>query len=641
MGNEAIKNIAVIVAGTDEEYQSSVLEGIIAAAKKKNINIACFAAFGGVLANHQYDIGEYNIYTLVNYSRFDGAILLTNTISDPGIRQQVTDAVKASGIPAVVLDSDENSEFYNIRIDNTRAMRAVVQHLITEHGAKTFHYISGPLANPEANARYMAFLGVLAENQICVDARRVFFGEFRPIDGRRAAEAILHSALSLPDAIVCANDAMALEAASVLMQHGIRVPEDVIVTGFDNTYYARHHNPSLTSVARPLYDAGYTACELIIRLLNGEQCEKTVELTAEPVYQESCGCKGSEDVDISAYKQSTYDLLKRARTDIALLNRMTSALAEAETAEENMRAMGDFLREMQCEQCSICLCIDWQSAFRDPDPLQDSQLGIVHGYTSSMTAPLIWTDGKISSVASFPRNYMYPVLPETGGNVSFFLPLHFRERCLGYYIMTNGVFPYKSMLCHSIMINISHSLENIRKLLHLNNAIRELDRLYVIDPLCNIYNRNGFIRLADQMYKRCEAAGENLLISFIDMDGLKLINDNFGHEEGDFALQRLATVISETCTGDQICARFGGDEFIIIGTRAVESDAEHLEQNFRKRLALMNAIISKPYELAASIGTFVTPIEPDTRLFSLITQADQMMYEKKKRKRTSRYLRKE
>lgn len=640
MGN-MIRNIAVIVAGTDEEYQSSVLEGIIAAAKERDVNIACFAAFGGVLANHQYDIGEYNIYTLVNYSRFDGVILLTNTISDPGIRQQVIEDVKQSGIPAVVLDSDENPEFYNIRIDNTTAMREIVQHLITEHGAKTFHYISGPLANPEAHARYMAFLEVLAENQLCVDARRVFFGEFRPIDGRRAAEAILHSELSMPDAIVCANDAMALEAASILIQNGVRVPEDVMVTGFDNTYYARHHSPSLTSVARPLYDAGYAACDLIFRVLNGEQCEKTVNLTAEPVYQESCGCCSSEMLDMQAYKQSTYDLLKHARTDIALLNRMTSALAETETAEENMRVMGDFLREMQCEQCSICLCMDWQSAFRDAESFHDAANDTVNGYTASMTAPLIWTEGKISSIASFPKAAMYPVQPETGGNVSFFLPLHFRERCLGYYIMTNSAFPIKSMLCHSIMINISHSLENIRKLLHLNNAIRELDRLYVIDPLCNIYNRNGFIRLADQMYKRCEASGESMLISFIDMDGLKLVNDNYGHDEGDFALQRLATVISETCTGDQICARFGGDEFIIIGTRAQQADVEHLEQNFKKRLALMNAVISKPYELAASIGTFVTEIDPETRLFSLITQADQMMYEQKKRKRTSRYLRKE
>ena len=258
-----------------------------------------------------------------------------------------------------------------------------------------------------------------------------------------------------------------------------------------------------------------------------------------------------------------------------------------------------------------------------------------------MSAPLIWTDGKTESIPVFNSADMYPVPPEGGGNISYFLPLHFRERCLGYYIISNGDFPLRSMLCHSLIMNISHSIENIRKLLHLNNAIRELDRLYVIDPLCNIYNRNGFIRLADRMFRRCAENGHTMLVAFIDMDGLKYVNDNFGHDEGDFALQRLASVISNTCSGQQVCARFGGDEFIILGTDAAAADAHELEERFTTNLAEMNRIIGKPYELAASIGTFVTPITPEMKLFSVISQADQIMYEQKKRNRKSRYLRRD
>ncbi|MBQ4465400.1 MAG: diguanylate cyclase, partial [Oscillospiraceae bacterium] len=130
-----------------------------------------------------------------------------------------------------------------------------------------------------------------------------------------------------------------------------------------------------------------------------------------------------------------------------------------------------------------------------------------------------------------------------GGHVSYFLPLHFRDRCLGYFVITDSLFPVRSMVCHSLMMNISNSIENIRKLLHLNNVISELDRLYVIDPLCGIYNRNGFIREADIIFRRCEASGDPVMIGFIDMDGLKMINDNYGHKEGDFALQRLASAI--------------------------------------------------------------------------------------------------
>ena len=110
--------LALIVAGIDEEYQNSIIEGISSCAKEKNVNISCFAAFGGVISNSKYDLGEYNIYKLVNYDKLDGVILLTNTISDDGEKKMIIDSVKNAGIPTVVLDCDDYPEFYNVMIDN-------------------------------------------------------------------------------------------------------------------------------------------------------------------------------------------------------------------------------------------------------------------------------------------------------------------------------------------------------------------------------------------------------------------------------------------------------------------------------------------------------------------------------------------
>ena len=637
MQEQKIRNIAVLVAGTDEEYQGSILDGIEQAAKEFGFNVAVFACFGGVLSNSLYDVGEYQIYQLVNYSMFDGAILLTNTIGDLETRERVCSAVRESGIPAAVLDCDSDPAFYNVRIDNTAAMRQMVAHVIEQHNAKTINFISGPLENPEAKERYEAFLAVMAEHDLPVDDSRIYFGGFRPIDGKRAADALLASGMPLPDAIIAANDAMALETISVLQEHGIRVPEDVIVTGFDLTYYAKHHNPSLSSVSRPLEEAGRTACALLNRIFRGETCEKTVTLEAQPVYQESCGCMSTEQLDIRSYKTTTYDTIKRFRSGASLLNRLTSAMAVTETPEECIRTISQYLHEIECEQCCICLCENWESAFRErAGEAENSQIS---GFTEYMSAPLIWQASGIGELSRFRSADLFPFPPETAGNMSYFFPLHFREHCLGYYIFTNTDFPRRTMLCHSLMMNISHSFENIRKLLHLNNAIRELDRLYVIDPLCGIYNRNGFIRLADQMFKHSLQMQETLMISFIDMDGLKYVNDNYGHDEGDFALHKLAEIIRKCCRPGQICARFGGDEFITIGTGLTQDDAEMFEQDFFKQLKEVNSVVNKPYELNASVGSYVTAVEPDMKLFALIAKADQIMYEQKKRKSTSRYLR--
>ena len=632
-----IRSIAVVAAGTNEEYQSSMLSGIADETRAQQINTACFVSFGGVLGNSLSDVGENCIYRLANFRKFDGAILMTNTIMDPLVRAAVTEAVAQAGIPAVVLDDSSNPAFYNICIDNEKAMREIVEHVIAVHRAENLFFISGPLENPEARSRYQAFLAVMQEHGLPAGPDHVFFADFRPVSGKEAVENLLRSGKPLPDAIVCANDAMALEAVGALRKAGFRVPQDVIVTGFDNTYYAQHHNPSLTSVVRPLYETGRMAVRMLMQILDGVPCEKTVTLETSLALRESCGCVSDKELDFKAYRESVYDLIQRTRADVSLFDRMISALTGIDTTEDNVRLLGKYMQELGCEECSICLCENWQSAFRE-DAEGEQSAG---AYTETMSAPYVRTESGSAVIESFRSADMYPVQPADGGNISYFMPLHFREHCLGYYIITNGDFPIRSMLCHTFILGISQSFENIRKLTNMNNAIRELDRLYVIDQLTGIYNRNGFIRLADQIFRQCMRSGETLMIGFIDMDGLKYVNDNFGHDDGDFALKALADVISECCGSRMTCARFGGDEFIVIGCGITEEDAAQFERQFGERMKAFNAVSGKPYSVDASIGTFLTKVEPEMRLFELITQADTIMYEQKKRKNISRYLRRD
>ncbi len=635
-----IRNIAVIVAGIDEEYQNSIIEGIIDCAKVYHANISCFASFSGVIASSRYDIGEYNIYELINLKKFDAVILMTNTISNPEEKEKIIRKVKKSGLPTVVLDGEEDPDFYHVRINNKKAMREMIQHVIEVHHAKQICCVAGPQANPEARERYQAFCDVMQENHLEIGENQVYFGDFRAVDGKKAIETFMAAGMPVPDAIVCANDAMALAVVAELEKHDYSVPDDIIVTGFDNTYNARHYCPSLTTVSRPLNDAGYRACEMLLHVLMGEETEHCKILDAEPVFTESCGCCTDISRNIRQYKKSTFQLIDDCRNDISLLNRMTTELAESETIAENFEVISHFINEIDCEKYCICLCSEWEGVYHDVLG-QKEEAYQIYGYTRNMSAPLIWDKGEIRSVANFHSEDMFPEQPKTGGNISYFLPLHFRERCLGYYVITNGDFPIKSMLCHSLMLNISNSIENIRKLIHLGNVIHELDVLYTTDPMCGIANRNGFIRMADKIMKDAKKTKTSVLISFIDMDGLKMINDNYGHKEGDFALQRLAIAIQDCCNEDKICARFGGDEFIIFGGNAHEADVEPMEGMLIKRISDINHVISKPYIIDASIGMMVTKVSEEDTLFGLISEADSLMYEQKKRKKTSRYLRKE
>ena len=162
MGN---LNFAVIISGIDEEYQGTILSGIHEYAEQNSINIAHFIAFGGVLGNQKNDIGEFNIYNLINYDMLDGAILLTNTITSPVIVEKIVNQLRHECIPVSSIDCDFEDFFY-VGIDNNKAMEEVVRHVVEEHGIRELNFVSGPDTNPESIMRFNSFKKVLAENNI-------------------------------------------------------------------------------------------------------------------------------------------------------------------------------------------------------------------------------------------------------------------------------------------------------------------------------------------------------------------------------------------------------------------------------------------------------------------------------------------
>jgi diguanylate cyclase (GGDEF)-like protein len=622
-------NIAVFVAGLDEEYQNNIIVGINEFSRKNNINVSYFAAFGGMIESRLFDIGEYSIYGLANLEKFDGAILMTNTINDNTQKEEISQRIKDSGIPAVVFDCDNVSEFYNISIDNTKAMREMVRHVIKEHGAKTINYISGPMSNPEAVERLLAFREVMAENNLPVDEERIYYGEFRRFDGHDAIEEYMQSGLPLPDAFICANDAMALSAISTLEKYGFCIPLDVIVTGFDYTYSARNYCPALTSVKRPLSQMGTMACKVLLDLINHKQPVHE-QLEADCVFTESCGCPAVVETNYSEFRKTTYNNIENTNTNIRKLNILSARLADTETTADYYAVIEDFVKELECEHFSLCLVCGLLERYK-LNSFNDSDNSF-----ERMSAPIIWNNGISESIEYFNGEDMFPVPQTKGGNINYFLPLHFRSKLLGYYIVTNSDFPINSLLCHTFTMAVSNSIENLCKISHINKAMEELNRIYVIDPLCNIYNRNGFIKHADKVFKDCVANEKTVMLSFIDMDGLKFINDNYGHDEGDFAIKELANVIKECCEDGDICARFGGDEFVIFNRNANEDSCHILEQRFNAKLEHHNSIVTKPYKISASIGSVIEKVDSTYTLFKIVKMADEVMYEVKKNKKNSR-----
>ncbi|HOC59358.1 MAG TPA: PAS domain S-box protein [Smithellaceae bacterium] len=157
----------------------------------------------------------------------------------------------------------------------------------------------------------------------------------------------------------------------------------------------------------------------------------------------------------------------------------------------------------------------------------------------------------------------------------------------------------------------------------------------ILDTLTGLYNRRGFITLAEQQIKMAIRARSCLLLFFIDLDGLKFINDNLGHEEGDNAIKRAAVILKGTFRASDITSRLGGDEFAVLVTNSIELP-EVIIKRLQGRIDEDNASSNLPYQISMSIGVAdYDPLTPCS-IQELMSRADERMYKQKKEKKQAR-----
>lgn len=177
------------------------------------------------------------------------------------------------------------------------------------------------------------------------------------------------------------------------------------------------------------------------------------------------------------------------------------------------------------------------------------------------------------------------------------------------------------------------SLRDITELVNLREQLRSMS---LVDDLTGLYNRRGFTTLARQQIKTANRMMRRMLLIFADLDGLKEINDNLGHHEGDRAIKETAMVLKATFRESDILSRFGGDEFVALAMLAHSEAIASVIERVRTNLRDWNKDASRPYNLSLSLGRAIYDPAKPRDLNELVSEADSDMYKEKHRRRDSR-----
>lgn len=178
-------------------------------------------------------------------------------------------------------------------------------------------------------------------------------------------------------------------------------------------------------------------------------------------------------------------------------------------------------------------------------------------------------------------------------------------------------------------------LRSIRYAVERHRLASALRSLSLVDDLTGLYNRRGFLDLGEQHLKLARRSGRAVLLVYVDVDGLKVINDTLGHLAGDRALVQTANVIRDTFRQSDIVGRLGGDEFAVMALEASEDNEDHLSRRLREGVDEVNRRGEEPFQLSISLGTARFAGEGRPRLAELLALADQAMYMEKRAKRAA------
>ena len=284
-------NIGFFTCHLDNDYAYEVCKGVDCAAKELDVNLFVFpgmymnASFSDP-GNQRFDYQYNAIYYYASKRNLDAIIVAVGSIGSFLSVPDVKRFLDHFDLPIITIEYEVPGYPY-IYTEGVTGMREAIEHLINEHNARKIGFVSGRLENADAVERLETYKSVLRDHDIFYDAGRVVYGDFSQYSDEIVGD-LLDRNPDL-DAIVFANDSMAVGGYRAIAARGLEIGSDILVTGYDDSPVSLVLEPQLTTVHNQIMDMGYHAVRQAVRLAGGQDTDLST-LNSNLVIRSSCGC---------------------------------------------------------------------------------------------------------------------------------------------------------------------------------------------------------------------------------------------------------------------------------------------------------------------------------------------------------------
>lgn len=630
------KVIGVICVGINKEPSKPLVDNLAALLHHDEKHcMLVFQCFEGDITDPSDSACCQTVFGMINYDMIDVMVMLPQSLPWGRLTDDLANECRAHGVPLITVDIPLDGA-YCVSFDYMSAFGTLIEHILTDHGCKRIKLVAGYKGNSFSEVRIEACREAMQKHGLEFDDNDIMYGNFWETPTYEAMDKLFESGEPLPEAFICCNDSMAMAVCLKLNERGIRVPEDVLVTGFDGIQMEKFHKPRLSTAVRDNRGLAEKILAMAEKILNGEVTEPYQDsLDYIPVFSESCGCmpnNGSSNRALTEYVRG----FAYALTYEEHVNGMENHIA-ADPSPENVRKV---LSEYSFRNSSICLTDEFCRCYENVEELPDK----FGGYHDMHLFVSTYKNGEELSGKVFPAGKIMPSIEDSFNkyNTLLVIPLIFTDTVLGYLVTDYVNDEHHNGRLYTFTNSLNRCLETMRVHGRLSGLNQRLEFMFTHDQLTQIYNRYGFYNGFKEAYSTITGKDRDVFIVSIDLNDMKFINDNFGHAAGDDALCVTAKALvgaAESCGGGVICSRFGGDEFV--AAKVCEGDAAEQAKNYRAAfsevLDELNAESGKPYKVQVSMGIYSATLDGVHSIDGLIELADRLMYsDKAKHKRHPR-----
>ncbi len=560
------------------------------------------------------EAGEKTVFELIDFDVVDAVVVFSEKIKDRALVESMIAKAKKRNIPFIIVDGKYEG-CINLSFDYEAGFAKIVEHVIVEHGITDLHLMSGIKGNDFSETRNDVFRSVLDKHGIPFTDDMLSYGDFWAIPTQNAM-AELFKRDKLPRAIICANDVMAITVCTELLSHGYKIPEDVIVTGFDGIDDIRYFNPSVTSCMTSFENMARRIAEIIKAQLTDPVPPGEYLVEPELIIAETCGCRVFD-------KSANYSILTKLSTQFNRfqeeqynLYNMTAKIMAFENFQDIIKEMiSMYFYDMDCVLKAECIDETANPLVQHTETAFSGKKYLLFDAHHPLTDIVELPENNLTSDMEHLLEHEQPV---------FFTAINYLDIPMGY-------------LCFHYH---NYDIENYRKIPQITNALStalgsyrstryqrymsgQIEEMYRIDSLTGLNNRNGLVRAFRKMQQ--ELGSERCMtVLLADLDGLKYINDNFGHDEGDNAIRTVAFALRDSTPQNAVCARLGGDELMAIIPD--NCNIAELKDKIESYLAGYNMISAKEYQVSASIGGYIAENIPQLDFEEVIRNSDREMY---------------